>query len=101
MKRLIVIACFTVVLLAAPAISAVRPSLQISPASAGQPFTISGCGYKLGHSEINRQRDNAKAALGPKYDLKAFDDTVVRGGDVPLDVLAKNVDEYVGRRPAR
>ena len=56
------------------------------------------CGYKVGHSEINRQRDKAKAALGAKYDLKAFDDTVVLGGDVPLDVLAKNVDEYVGRR---
>ncbi|HEY2432807.1 MAG TPA: DUF885 domain-containing protein [Vicinamibacterales bacterium] len=53
------------------------------------------CGYKVGHSEINHQRDKAKAALGAKYDLKAFDDTVVLGGNVPLDVLAKNVDEYV------
>ena len=53
------------------------------------------CGYKVGHSEINRQRDKAKAALGAKFDLKAFDDTVVLGGNVPLDVLAKNVDEYV------
>jgi uncharacterized protein (DUF885 family) len=53
------------------------------------------CGYKVGHSEINRQRERAKAALGAKFDLKAFDDTVVLGGNVPLDVLAKNVDEYV------
>ena len=53
------------------------------------------CGYKVGHSEINRQREKAKAALGAKFDLKAFDDTVVLGGNVPLDVLAKNVDEYV------
>ena len=53
------------------------------------------CGYKVGHSEINRQRDKAIKALGPKYDLKTFDDTVVLGGNVPLDVLAKNVDEYV------
>jgi uncharacterized protein (DUF885 family) len=53
------------------------------------------CGYKVGHSEINRQRERAKSMLGAKYDLKAFDDTVVRGGNVPLDVLAKNVDEYI------
>jgi uncharacterized protein (DUF885 family) len=53
------------------------------------------CGYKVGHSEIVRQRDRAKTALGGKYDLKAFDDTVVRGGNVPLDVLARNVDEYI------
>jgi len=55
------------------------------------------CGYKVGHSEINRQRDKAKTALGAKFDLKAFDDTLVLGGNVPLDVLAKNVDEYVRR----
>jgi uncharacterized protein (DUF885 family) len=53
------------------------------------------CGYKVGHSEINRQRQKAIAALGRNYDLRAFDDTVVLGGNVPLDVLAKNVDEYV------
>jgi uncharacterized protein (DUF885 family) len=53
------------------------------------------CGYKVGHSEINRQRERAKTALGPRYDLKAFDDTVVLGGNVPLDVLAQNVDEYI------
>ena len=47
------------------------------------------CGYKVGHSEINRQREKAIEASGPKYDLKAFDDAVVLGGNVPLDVLAK------------
>lgn len=58
------------------------------------------CGYKVGHSTINRLRDHAKAALGPKYDLKAFDDAVVLGGNVPMDVLAKNIDEYIARAKA-
>ena len=53
------------------------------------------CGYKVGHTTINRLRDKAKAALGPRFDIKAFDDAVVLGGNVPMDVLAKNVDEYV------
>jgi uncharacterized protein (DUF885 family) len=53
------------------------------------------CGYKVGHTEINRQRARAKTALGSTFDLKAFDDIVVLGGNVPLDVLAKNVDEYI------
>jgi uncharacterized protein (DUF885 family) len=53
------------------------------------------CGYKVGHSEINRQRDKVKTALGSKYDVKAFNDTVVLGGNVPLDVLARNVDEHI------
>ena len=53
------------------------------------------CGYKVGHTEINRLRRKAQAALGSRYDLKAFNDTVVRGGNVPLDVLGRNVDAYV------
>jgi uncharacterized protein (DUF885 family) len=58
------------------------------------------CGYKVGHSTINRLRDKAKAELGPRFDLKAFDDAVVLGGNVPMDVLAKNVDEYIARTRA-
>jgi uncharacterized protein (DUF885 family) len=53
------------------------------------------CGYKVGHSEINRQRDSARAALGSAFAEKAFNDTVVLGGNVPLDVLGRNVSEYV------
>lgn len=53
------------------------------------------CGYKVGHSEINTQREKARTALGGAFDLKAFDDTLVLGGNVPLDVLARNVDEYI------
>ena len=50
----------------------------------------------MGHTEINRQRQRAQQALGSRYDLKAFNDTVVLGGNVPLDVLALNVDQYIG-----
>ena len=53
------------------------------------------CGYKVGHSQINRQRERATTTLGARFDLKAFNDTVVLGGNVPLDVLAKNVDEHI------
>ena len=53
------------------------------------------CGYKVGHSEIVRQRGRAQGALGARYDLRDFNDTVVKGGNVPLDVLAKNIDAYI------
>jgi uncharacterized protein (DUF885 family) len=58
------------------------------------------CGYKVGHSTINRLRDQAKAELGSKYDLRAFDDAVVLGGNVPMDVLATNVADYIARTKA-
>ncbi|MBX7496555.1 DUF885 domain-containing protein [Qipengyuania sp. 6B39] len=52
-------------------------------------------GYKLGHSRIVDQRKRAEAALGSAYDFKAFNDAVVLGGNVPMDVLAKNVGRYI------
>jgi uncharacterized protein (DUF885 family) len=58
------------------------------------------CGYKVGHTTINRLRDKAKAELGSKFDLRAFDDAVVLGGNVPMDVLAKNVDDYIAKSKA-
>jgi uncharacterized protein (DUF885 family) len=54
-------------------------------------------GYEIGHQEINRQRKRAKAALGPRFDIKAFNDVVLLGGNVPLDVLEKNVDQYIAQ----
>ncbi len=53
------------------------------------------CGYKMGHNEINKQRERAKAALGSQFELAAFNDTVVKTGGVPLTVLATAIDQYV------
>ncbi|WCT79762.1 DUF885 domain-containing protein [Novosphingobium humi] len=53
------------------------------------------CGYMLGQIEINAQRERARAALGQRYDLRDFNQTVVDGGNVPLDVLAQNVSRYI------
>jgi len=58
------------------------------------------CAYKIGHSEINRQRRRATEVLRTRFDLRAFNDALVLGGDVPLDVLARNVDEYLRARGA-
>ena len=54
------------------------------------------CGYKVGHSEINRLRAKAKAALGARFDLRKFNDAVVTGGGVP-DAHAGAHDRRVHR----
>lgn len=56
------------------------------------------CGYKLGHSEILALREKARASLGVRYDLRDFNDAVVGGGNVPLDVLAGNVGRYIAAK---
>jgi uncharacterized protein (DUF885 family) len=55
------------------------------------------CGYKVGHSEINRLRKKAQASLGNKFDFRKFNDAVVMGGDVPMVVLARNIDAFIAK----
>jgi uncharacterized protein (DUF885 family) len=53
------------------------------------------CGYKIGHSEIVRQRTRAQAELGAAYDFKAFNTAVVLGGNAPLSVVGNTVSRYI------
>jgi uncharacterized protein (DUF885 family) len=53
------------------------------------------CGYKVGHSEINRLRDKAKAALGERFDFRRFNDALVLGGGVPMTLLERVVDRHI------
>ena len=55
------------------------------------------CAYKVGHSEMLRQRELARTRLGPRFDLRDFDQAVVDGGNAPLDVLAGNVGRYIDK----
>ncbi len=50
--------------------------------------------YKVGQREIRRLRDEARAALGPAFDIKAFHDTVLGGATVSLRVLRDRVGAW-------
>jgi uncharacterized protein (DUF885 family) len=52
-------------------------------------------GYKIGMLKIMELRHKAEAALGPKFDVKAFDDLVISEGSQPLPVLERRVDAWV------
>jgi uncharacterized protein (DUF885 family) len=53
--------------------------------------------YKIGQREILRLRDEARAALGGRFDIKGFHDTVLTSGPVPLPVLGDLVREWASR----
>lgn len=53
------------------------------------------CSYMIGQLRILELREKAKAALGPKFSIKEFHNLVLRGGSMPLDVLAEEVDHWI------
>jgi uncharacterized protein (DUF885 family) len=55
------------------------------------------CGYKIGHLEILRLRDKAKADLGARYDLRTFDDAIVKGGNTPMTLLSTVIDQFIAK----
>lgn len=55
------------------------------------------CGYKIGHTEIDRLRTQARARLGDRFDIKGFHSAVLDGGAMPLEVLGRVVDQWVER----
>jgi uncharacterized protein (DUF885 family) len=56
------------------------------------------CSYKIGHNEFVRLREQARAQLGPRFDIKSFHDAVLLNGDMPLEVLATVVAEWTQGR---
>ncbi|MBD8874580.1 DUF885 family protein [Rhodanobacter sp. DHB23] len=51
--------------------------------------------YELGYLTILRLRAKAEKALGDKFDIRAFHDTVLSTGSVPLPVLEQRIDRFI------
>ena len=54
--------------------------------------------YKVGMQKILQLRAKAEKALGAKFDIRGFHDTVLGGGALPLTLLERRVDAWIASR---
>jgi prolyl oligopeptidase len=54
--------------------------------------------YMIGKREIFALREEAKKAMGPRFDVREFHDVVLRNGAIPLSTLRQLVHEWAGIR---
>jgi uncharacterized protein (DUF885 family) len=54
-----------------------------------------GLAYKIGQMKITELRERARAALGPRFDIKAFHRAVLESGALPLDVLDAKINRWI------
>jgi uncharacterized protein (DUF885 family) len=57
-----------------------------------------GLAYKIGQMKITELRRRAEAALGPRFDIKAFHRAILEDGALPLDVLDAKIDRWIAAR---
>jgi uncharacterized protein (DUF885 family) len=57
--------------------------------------------YKIGMLKILELRQRAEKTLGDRFDIRAFHDTVLGGGSLPLSILERRVDAWIAAQSAR
>jgi uncharacterized protein (DUF885 family) len=57
--------------------------------------------YKIGELKIKELRAYAEKELGPRFDLRAFHDRILGGGQLPLDLLETSVKAWVAEQKVR
>jgi uncharacterized protein (DUF885 family) len=58
-------------------------------------------GYKIGEMKIRELRGRAEKALGTKFDIRRFHDAVLLQGAVPLEVLERQIDDWIAGEKGR
>jgi uncharacterized protein (DUF885 family) len=55
-------------------------------------------GYKIGMMRVQQLRRQAEAALGARFDIRAFHDVILGGGALPLDLLERKVRDWISKQ---
>lgn len=75
---------------------AIRSEVRRYLVTPGQATT-----YKIGMMTFQRLRDEARQALGTRFDYRAFHDVVLGGGSMPLPVLEGRVRRWIAAQQTK
>lgn len=56
--------------------------------------------YKVGMNQFLALRERARAELGERFDIRRFHNVALTGGTLPLNLLARRVDEWIAAEKA-
>jgi uncharacterized protein (DUF885 family) len=51
--------------------------------------------YKIGQLKFRELRDRSQKELGPRFDLRAFHDEMLSGGELPMDLLDARTNAWI------
>lgn len=77
-----------------------RQPIERSRSEVRRYITLPGqaTGYKIGMLKIMELRRKAQTALGPKFDIRGFNDLLIASGSQPLSILERRVDEWIAQQ---
>ena len=68
---------------------------SVDPGSTALRWPGQALGYKIGEITIRDLRKEAEAALGDKFDIRAFHDKVLEDGSMPLGLLESKIRNWI------
>ena len=78
---------------------------SLSPATAEVDRHITeagqGLAYTIGELKISALRQQAETELGDRFNLREFHEAVLRHGSIPLDILEREVRQWIAEEKTR
>ncbi len=75
--------------------SAVEPTRAISEAERFMAMPGQALAYKIGQLKIRELRNRAEAAVGDRFDVRAFHTEVLKDGTIPLAIFERKMDRWI------